>query len=500
MIVLATLGCGSNSDKPKVKEDGGGSGTSQVAPLVMPSIGIDHVKRMNFIYEGGKPAYEKAVAAYKAKPRDWAAVKLNAETALSKDPNHLDAHRLLGTALAQSGDHAAAVDHLVTAMAADYYKYGASIPSDEDLREFLTTPHGQAITALATKIKEDYARRVATGVWVVARRSEFKWATGVQAAASRGELYAFDRETKRYLRLTHTDHQVAGFVRAPAGTEVAILAFNQVDRPKAEESPPLLRAWVQVYDAVEWKPIGAKTTLPSTREVSVGYGAGDQLLVSAAPSTGRWTVANAVVSSVDRTTGKLTKIAGVPPEPRVAMSIEEGRLVRSADGVKAAWAGDPKAATSLESAGGAKIAVPESGAAAQATVSVAPTSGRIAFATAVDPCAKDAAPSLYVADGKTGALKHVLTAKSRFATRWIDANVLAYEDGEGAIRIWDASTGREAMKLDNKPGLALDVLSLGAAPLCKQAPPTVEPVGSGSDDALPPEEGSGGSGPVIAPQ
>jgi hypothetical protein len=57
------------------------------------------------------------------------------------------------------------------------------------------------------------------------------------------------------------------------------------------------------------------------------------------------------------------------------------------------------------------------------------------------------------------------------------------------------------MKLDNKPGIALDVLSLAPAPLCKGAPPTVD-VGSGSGDEpvpLPPEEGSGSDGPVTKP-
>ena len=83
-----------------------------------------------------------------------------------------------------------------------------------------------------------------------------------------------------------------------------------------------------------------------------------------------------------------------------------------------------------------------------------------------------------------------------FATRWLDATTLAYEDGEGAIRLWDATTGREALRLDNRPGLALAVLSLASAPLCKQAPPTAE---AGSGDELPPEEGSGAE-PVTKPQ
>ena len=67
-----------------------------------------------------------------AKTKDWAAVKSQCEAALAKDPWHLDAHRLLATALAQTGDPAAAVDHLVTALAADYYAYGPGLAGEGD--------------------------------------------------------------------------------------------------------------------------------------------------------------------------------------------------------------------------------------------------------------------------------------------------------------------------------------------------------------------------------
>ena len=93
-------------------------------------------------------------------------------------------------------------------------------------------------------------------------------------------------------------------------------------------------------------------------------------------------------------------------------------------------------------------------------------------------------------------LKHLLTAKSRFATRWIDPTTLAYEDGDGAIRLWDALSQHEALRLDNRAGLALDVLSSSSGPLCKQAPPSIEPAGS-ADEPMPQETGSGG--PVTTP-
>ncbi|MGN6103922.1 MAG: tetratricopeptide repeat protein [Kofleriaceae bacterium] len=497
LATLALVGCGKKAD-PKAKHDAGPTGPA-IAPIATPVVGVDSIKRMNFIYEAGAPSYEKAVAAYRAKPRDWAAIRSHTEAALAKDPNHYDAHRLLASALAKSGDHAAAADHLVIALAADHGKYGPSIAKDDDLKEFLATPHGAAVTEVAARIAEEYTKRITGGIWLVGRRSAYKWPRnrGVETSTTRGELYAFDRETRRYLRLTHTEHQVAGFVRSP-GPEVAVLGFDKIDRPKdgADAPPTFARAWLEVLDTTTWERLGPRVQLGGAREVAAGYAEGAQLLIATAAASGRWGLAAPVVSSLDRTTGKLTKVGAQLPALRVALSLEEGRLVRFPD-VTALWSGEPPTAPAFET-GGTVIRVPESGAAAQASVAIAPGGGRIAFATAVDPCAKNVAPSLYVADTKSGALKHVLTAPSRFATRWVDATTLAYEDGDGAIRLWDATTGREAMRLDNKAGLALDALSLSEAPLCKQAPPAVEDGGgSGDEPPLPPEEPGG---PVTTPQ
>jgi hypothetical protein len=502
-------GCGNKSDRPKAKDDAAAGPAA--APLAMPVLGVEQIKRFNFIYDTGAPAHDKAVAAYRK--QDWAAVRTHAEAALAKDAAHLGAHRLLASALAQTGEPAAAVDHLVTAIAADALQYAPTL-ADDDLKSFMASPHGASVAALAAKIQDEYARRITGGLWLVARRSAFRWPKdlGVQTATSRGELYAFDRETKRFFRLTHTDHQVVGFVRPAAGGEVALVGFDKIDRPKPGETddvaPQLARAWVQLHETTAWKRSTPRIHLPAAREITVGYGAGDQLLVSTAPATGRWTTGAPVISSIDRSTGKLTKVTTALPASRIVFSLDEGYLVRVPDGIVAAWAGEPPTASSLKTTTGGPIQVPESGAASQATVAVSPSGAHVAFATAVDPCAKDAAPSLYVADAKTGTYKHLLSARSRFPTRWLDAGMIAYEDGDGAIRLWDATTGREAMRLDNKVGIALDVLSLAAAPLCKQAPPTVDAAGSDAgDEPLPPEEipaaGSDaptGTGPITTPQ
>jgi hypothetical protein len=511
--LLCGLACGNKSTPPsKAKDDAGVAGSPSAAPLAMPTLGVDQIKRFNFPYGDGRAAHDKAITAYRKK--DWASVRAQSELAIGKDATHLGAHRLLAAALAQIGEPAAAVDHLVAALAADYWLYAPTL-ADDDLKGFMASPHGESVKALAAKVHDEYLKRTASGLWLVGRRADFAWPRelGVSWSTSRGELYAFDRETRRFLRLTHTDHQVVGFVRAAGGGEVALVGFDKIERPrseakpdaKPEDTPPVLaRPWLQVIDAAAWKPLTPRINLPAAREVAIGYAAGDQLLVATAPATGRWTTGEPVVSSVDHATGKLTKVATALPANRMVVSLDESHAVRVPDGVTAAWSGDPPVATGVRATAAdhdKPIQIPESGAAAQATIALAPDAAHLAFATAADPCAKDAAPSLYVADTKTGTVKHLLSARSRFATRWLDANILAYEDGDNAIRLWDAMSGREAMRIDDKSGLALDVLSIAAAPLCKQAPPAVETGGAAGDEPLPPEEAGSGSasGPVTAP-
>src|SRR4051794_16467479 len=116
VLVVALIGCGNKAEAPAKAKDDAPIGPA-AAPLAMPSLGVDQIKRFNFIYDAGQPAYDKAAAAYRK--GDGAAVRPHAEASLAKDPMHRGAPRLLAAARAQTGEPAAAVDHLVTAIAAD---------------------------------------------------------------------------------------------------------------------------------------------------------------------------------------------------------------------------------------------------------------------------------------------------------------------------------------------------------------------------------------------
>ncbi len=465
MALVAVSGvlqaCG--HDRAKSHDDEN-AGSGSAAPVVIVTqkhgpLGVDRVSRFNSIYGDGAAAYAKAVAASKAAPPDWSAVRDNCTAALAKDPSHFDAEYLLGAAFAHLGDNVLSSLHFENAFDGDYLAYADRFVADDSLASFRTP----ANMSFADSIAADYQTIAKTGLWLVARRSPFKWPSkdGVQPGISRGELYAYDRASKRYLRLTHTDHQVAGFVRAPGGGEVAIVGFDKVDH-EADKPPVIARGWLVELDPATWKPLGPRVTLPAARTIAAGYAAGDQLLV-ATKSDRDWTT-----SSVDRSTGKLAKVAQPLPAPHIEVGLDTGGTV---------LAGSDGDITSV-AVGSAAITPPESGKAARDTIAIAPNNASVAFATAVDPCAKDALPSLYVADPKTGALRHVLTAKSRFATRWLDATTLAYDDGDGGIRLWDVTSGRELERLDDKSGIALDVLA-PAGDACKPAP--IETAGSAED-------------------
>jgi hypothetical protein len=515
LMVLAACG---KSDKGSGGGGGGGgsgsgSGSAGAVPaLDVPALGVDAVKRFNFPYEKAEQHHKKALAAYKTK--DWPAVRTAAEAAFAADSNHLDAHRLWAVAAVQLGTPDAAMVHLTQILAADWYRFHAELAADADLAAFWKSPQGTAVKRVDDALGTSAGALAVKGPWILARRSGFKWPSkpGTQWATTRGELYALDLDTKRYVRLTHTGHAVAAVVVAPSGNEVAVIGYDKVEMPdpaKAAASPPVLtRAWVEAYDPATWAPTTKRATIGKGRAAAIAYGAGDQLLVASIAGKGRWELGDATWSSVDRATGKTTKVASPPPAdaPRAVVTLDEAWVERPLPAVvSATWSASTPAMPALTSqlvlggAGGKTVDVPESGKTERSSIAVSPGGARVAFATWTDPCAPDAKRSLYVVDVATGQLRHLLTEASQFRSRWLDDDRVVYEDAAGGLRIWSATERKEVQRIPDKYGLALDALSARLAPLCKSAPPEVEP--DPGEETMPPEEdsGSGSGGPVTTP-
>jgi hypothetical protein len=490
--VLSLAACG--GDKKAGGGGGSGSGTATSAPalptIAAKPLGIEAVKSMNYIYGAGAKEYDKTLKAYKAQPRDWAAVRAAAEETIKKDGFHLDAHWVLGEAIAQSGDNAAAVEALATALAGDWLRWGPDLEKDPELSALFATPHGKALVELSSKMKAEFTAKVAAGPLVLARRTTFKMpGVGTNASSTRGELYAYDGESKRFLRVTHTGHELAAWVRSPSGDELLLTGFDKVEIPdpkKTKDAPPLLaRSWVTTFSLKNLADTSALANIGKARHVHAGYGPGDQIVVTTAPASGRWGAGKLTTYVVDRGSGKLAKQAGVAIEgAHVQMTFDEARVVgASATSMPAELSADLVAKLT-------PIQKDATGAPMLSLAVLSPGKTRLAFATATDPCAnaeEAAKPTLYVADTAAGAFKHVLTASSRFAAAWIDEDRLVYEDGSGALRIYDAAAQREVAKISEKAAMALWALSPTSAPLCRKDPiaDTVEP-DDGSE--LPPEE------------
>jgi hypothetical protein len=496
LAAITTLAaCGGSKSEAPAKGSATGSGSAvAAAPLVVPPLGVDAVKKLNYVYGPAAKDHEKVTAAYKATPRDWAAIKTAATATLAKDADHLDARWALGEALANTGDATGAAQALLTALAADWLRWGPGLAKDPDLATFLGTPQGKELVAASATLGAAVDKALAEQPLVLARRSGWKLpAPGTSYAATRGELYAYDLDQKRFLRVTHTDHTLAAALRAPSG-ELLLAGFTQaqVVDPKtvtgtgrdagAAAAPILTRSWVRAWSPQDKAETAAQAAVPKARFVWAGYAPGEQLVVTTATAAGRWAPGVFTSYVVDRATGKLTKSKGATTlGARVQMTLDDVRVLESTEWPTAVA---PEVTDKLA----AVVANDERGNPELSSVALSPGGGRLAFATATDPCkdADDAAkPSLYVADAKTGTYKHVLTASSRFGVQWIDDARLLYEDGTGGLRIYDAGAGREIGKISERAGLALHALAPSVAPLCETEPPVDDPT---AVDDLPLEE------------
>lgn len=493
LVLLAALGCGGEKSAAKDK----GPPDAAIPKLEMPALGVAKVTDLNYVYGDGAKAYEPVPGknGLYAK-KDWAGVKAACEAALAKDPKHLDAHRLLGTALAQLGDHEAATPHLATALAGDFLRWGPKLPLDKELEDYLKSPQGRALLNLHLELKAAVEAHVGSGVWILGRRSSYKRPSKSGGASSRGELYAWSDETTRFVRLTHTEHQLVAWLPSPAGDELALVGLDRAELPgsKDKNAPPLIQAWVQTVDARNFEVRTAKATFKKVRGVAVSFGTGGQVLVETLKPAGRWATTVGGTFSIDPSTGK-TAASGDRTDPqsaRAVVTLDETLVSGPAAGFKTTPSpGDPSLITEITVASTSRtISLPESGLGDASVPRANPSGSRVAFATWVDPCGdpNGPKPALYVLDASTGDAGHVLSAASRFNVRWLSDDRLIYEDDEGALRIRDVPSKREVAKLEAKKiGFALAGLNPSPKPICRKEPLADVVIDDGSEP-MPPEE------------
>ncbi|HEY8146630.1 MAG TPA: hypothetical protein VIG06_28305, partial [Kofleriaceae bacterium] len=465
--------------------------------------------------------------AYKKK--DWAAVRSAAEETLELDKGHLDAHRMLASALAQQGEFEKAVEHLSIALAADWIRWGAKVEVDPDLEPLMSSPFGAKLKEMNAAYKDELIRRAKGGLLAVARRGAFKppqrahgviprdpvshsggdrsggedpKKKGAARMASRAELFAFDKESARWIRLTETGFQVVGFLAAPSGDEIAYVTVREVampDDPKA--APPVLAvAKIGTLSLAAPEASSKEAEIKNARTLALEYLAGDELVATSYEPQGYWGLGTTSSFSIDKAAGK-AKASKAPPAGgrRLVVRFEGVELDTpgDAEGIAADW--NPETGTAEEfvlDASKKRVQLPKGQAARRASIAWSPDRKKVAFATQADACAEkpaDRAAALYLVDVESGKLKHVSKGQTGFSARFLDPTTLAYADEEGGVRLYDAVAGRENGKLTTKGGLGLVGVGSQMGLLCtRESAPPPEPAVT-----PPPEEGPAGEEPEI---
>ena len=450
-------------------------------PATKP-MGAEKVSLFNYVYSKGKKAHGKAEKA--AKKKDWAAVKTHCQAAIEKDPWHLHAHHDLATAMVQLGEIDAAVEHLDIALAGDWLRWGPGLTDDADLAPLWQAPAGDKVKALSQAYGEEFMQRVKGGLWMLGRRSRYKRPekVGEQWSATRGELYAYDLETQRYLRITHTRERIAGWLRSPSGDQIAWLGYWQVvvpdpassaadpetDPVAASDKKPagiiFRRTLVGVIDANTLLPIGKVATLrEDIARADLQYRVGDELILSVFADFEGWNHAGETGEpsqryAFDREAGKLKKTDVAPSdEPVLTMTLEKTWTTRKEAAGFEVNDGEDGEVLMLD---GMENGVPIPDQATVVGVSRSPDKAYALVRTVGEPCAESPSGSLYSLDTATGKLAHILRGNSEFHVSWLDDRRFAYEDDGGRVRIHDLGEGKQLEKLKN--GAVLSLSGLGA--------------------------------------
>jgi hypothetical protein len=523
-----------NKDDPSGKPTGTPSdaGPKQAAVDTSPlQLGV--ARPADLAYEWGKGAKPFAPAAAAHKKQDWVRVRSACEETLAVDANHLEAHRLLASALAQQGEYEKAIEHLKIALAGDWGRWGATVLADPDLEPLTSSKLGAALKEMLAAYKAEFTRIARSGLLLVARRAAFKEPTRAKKAgaparvSTRAEVFAYAVETQRYLRLTQTGYQVLGFLPSPSGDEIAYVAATHVGLPDQPSGPvTLATAQIGMVSLASPETKTPEATIKNARALAVEYLAGDELIVTTYDGQGRWALGPAKTFTIDRADGKTKPTK--PPEPApttappndapddpsapaasAAPTAPSRRLVvryetveleapGDADGIAADW--NPETGTTEEfviDSSKKRIQLPSGQAAVRTSLTWSPDRARLAFATAADPCAAqpvDRQAALYLVEAESGKLKHVFKGASRLQPRFLGPATLAFEDDQGSIRLYDAAVAREVGRLENKSGLAFVGLGASAGVPCKsEAPAETAPGGA------PPSGTPSGAAPSGAP-
>lgn len=418
LVAVACLvgGCGKKSSQAKERKDAGqvAHDALVVAPVDIAArpLGLPDPAAFGWRARAGQPAFREARAA--ERKGSWDVVIAACRRALAADPGHLEAAWLLAAALGRAGQIDEILAPLHQAVAGDFGKWGKASLAHPALQAFLASPAGEP---WRRRIAEDDARYAAA----VAR------GTVVEAG---GDLYAVDRDSGRWLRLTRTWGALVGALRArdQAAHKIAYLV-----RTTARGKRSLAIGVVDLERGHATRPV----ELGSPGPVTLAY--------SAKAPAGFW-IATGAPRPAWRHLADDRTLAALPPKSR-APAGSRLELARGISIVAPPAAATPKVIADWDEhrlAGAIRIgssnrvvAAPSPGLIDGATLVWSPSRSHLAFVVQLDDCAPGELSSVaYVANAATGRLTELDRAARGLAIEWVSERDLAVA-GDRGVAILD---------------------------------------------------------------
>lgn len=490
VAALAVAGaCGGGGDKPPAPDPAaGGDGAATagverpVPELDPPAPGLPRLADFAYSRGNGRAAFKKAMAARDR--GDWPAAEQLARAAIAGDPTHLEAHWLLARALVHQGRADEALQPTAAALAGDLLRWGDVALEDPLLATLREGARGDRLRTLIDEYRDGYRAIAGHGHWFVARRGE-PWEPDAAAGGNvnhRAELYARDRATGRFVRLSRTNGSLVATLRDPAGARVAYVSYRKLG---PGEPAAMREVRIGIVDPAAVAMSAREVALDELAALELWFAGDAGLIAQAHPVGGD----RPVLYRLDVARGRAVALTSRKDRARATGAFDTLR-VTSAEvalrrpqppGVAADWDDDGAASALVVEATRKTIAVPDGELAARDSLRWSPERLRLAFATApVDACGADPADRrsiLYAADATTGKLVRVADGDWDFAPVWLDDVTLAYvvwDGAEPAVQLYDAAAGQPGERLTTPGGLGTSWL-----PAPRGCPP---------DDGIPPPD------------
>lgn len=418
LAALAACGKPGAHKAPAAEDASRGSATEAVAVTLPPAeLGMADLSGFAYRTRPGHASFRAARVAEKA--GDWAGVAAACEQALAADPDHLDAAYLLAVARAKLGRIEQILPPLQKAVTSDFGKWAQASLDQPALQKFLATPTGKAWRERVAADRERFTAALARAIVVT----------------SHGDLFAFDRESSRWFRLTRTGGAVVAQLPARSESRIAYITRQKI----AENGKHQTKVGIGLVDLATGKT-RRQIAIATTGPIRVAYNA--KRLKHFIVRIGKdWLVLDEEPQ---------LRLVPTPPKDKVGAPAKladatwldiSGRTARlgraTVANISADWDEQFLASAIRIGTSHRVVAAPSPGLIDSTSVAWSPDRTQLAFVALADDCKPGMpAASAFVADAATGVVQGPLERGAGLALEWVSDRKLAIA-GDTGVAIFD---------------------------------------------------------------